>query len=155
MVLLCKDIYRTYDIFKSIDISALSEVDRIVYLFNQATWKALGTWRFDKRSIEICLDSIASKRVRCPDSVIVTDKQQAQRSLCLLFLFLSSRISFLLICKAGKIVHACIQYNCNTLALFEGKIPLARFDLGIIALINACKHLHFNLCISAFFTQVS
>jgi len=65
-----------YDMFKSIDVSVLSEADRIVYLFNQATWKAFGTWRFDKRSIEICLDGIASKRTKRilqPISNLLTD----------------------------------------------------------------------------------
>lgn len=53
----------------------------------------------------------------------------------------------------GKVIHASFERECNPPALIKGVIPLPRFQLGIIALINAGEHLHFDLCIAPSFPK--
>ena len=57
-------------------------------------------------------------------------------------------IRSLFICKAGQIIHTCLQYQSKTAALLVTHITPTCFDFGIIALVNARQDLHFYLRIS-------
>ena len=52
-----------------------------------------------------------------------------------------------------EIIHTGIKRNGEFAALLEGEIPLAALDFGIIALVNSCQHLDFNLCKTFCFAQ--
>lgn len=57
--------------------------------------------------------------------------------------------------QTGQIVHAGVQRQGNFFQLFKGVISFSGFQFGIIALVNAGEHLHFDLGIAAFFSQFS
>ena len=67
-----------------------------------------------------------------------------------IFLF-ASRIGFLFVCQTCQVIHTRVQCDSNPFALLKRIISLSAFYLGIIALIDACKHLHHDLSIAAFF----
>jgi len=58
---------------------------------------------------------------------------------------LFGRVGMRVIGQTCQIVHAGFQCNRNTAALFKCHISLSCFDFGIITLINAGQHLHFDL----------
>ena len=66
----------------------------------------------------------------------------------------SALVRFLFVCQACKIIHTCVECKGDFSALLKGVIPFAVFNFWIIALVNTCQHLHFNLCIAFFFSQV-
>lgn len=42
----------------------------------------------------------------------------------------------------------------NAAALFKGHVSFAGFDFGVVALVNAGQHLHFDLRISLLFAEL-
>ena len=68
---------------------------------------------------------------------------------------LYSGIRLLLIRQLCQIIHARFQCQRNTAALLKAHVALARLDLGIIALVDTCQHLHLDLRITFLFAQLS
>ena len=63
-------------------------------------------------------------------------------------------IRLFFICKSRQIVHAGVQRQGDALALLEGEMTFLRLNFGIIALVDAGKHLHFDLRITLFLPQI-
>jgi len=63
-------------------------------------------------------------------------------------------IGFFLVGQAGEIVHAGFQRQRNAAALFKAHVALSGFNLGIVTLVYAGQHLHFDLRIPLFHSQL-
>ena len=72
----------------------------------------------------------------------------------LLLLLFGSRIRLIIVGQPCQIVHAGVQGDGDFSALLKGVVSFSVFDFGIIALVDACEHLHFYLCISTLFAEL-
>ena len=63
-------------------------------------------------------------------------------------------IRLFLIRQSREVIHTGFQGKRQTAALLKGIIPPSVFQFGIIALIDAGEHLHFDLCVSFFHPQL-
>ena len=63
-------------------------------------------------------------------------------------------IRLFFICKSRQIVHAGVQRQGDALALLEGRMTFLRLNFGIVTLVDAGKHLHFDLRIALFLPQI-
>ena len=73
--------------------------------------------------------------------------------LSLMFHGWASRIRLFLIRQTGEVIHAGIQRDGDPPALFIGQIASSVFNFGIIALVDPCQMLHFDLGVAFFFSQ--
>ena len=71
-----------------------------------------------------------------------------------LLLLFCAWIGLFLVGQPGKVVHACAKNQRKRFALVEIHPSLVSFDFRIVALVDPSEHLHFNLCVALFFSEL-
>jgi len=107
-----------------------------------------------------------SRKINCPEGVFAIIPQfghspfakkkplfaKGLNASVFLSVFGFPRIGRGVVGKPRQIIHAGVQRQGNLPALLEGIVPSATFYLGIVALIDAGQHLHFDLRESPLFS---